>query len=334
LPALAAVLATVGSAAAEGLKERAVLKARVDPVSCLAFSPDGKTLALGGPIERGGRLLLWDLASGKESKSLETPAAVDCLAFSPDGKTLAAHGSHRDVLLWDVRTGQQSASLACDFSVHRLAFSSDGKRVAAADDTEMKLWEVGTGKELSSFRRRWVGGWSPAFSPDLRTLASPMYQDVDLWDVASGKEQLMLPDHRGLVASLSFSADGKTLAVGSYRFEEGGKYFAEVKLWDAVSGKERATFKGDGDLLLVLLSADGKTLVQLGSKALHWRYELKALDVDTGRVFGVVPFKTMREAPRCLALSPDGKAVAAGFADGSVRLWEVAPPERREPPGK
>ena len=63
-------------------------------VSSVAFSPDGKTLAAGyGVFRGGGGVVLWDTARRErlQEKSLAvTEDAVNGVAFSPDGKTLAA----------------------------------------------------------------------------------------------------------------------------------------------------------------------------------------------------------------------------------------------------
>src|SRR5579859_1437376 len=67
---------------------KALLKRHTGTVMCLAFSPDGKTIATGGV---DGIIRLWDGKTGRFEESLPTRRdPVRCLAFSPDGKTLAS----------------------------------------------------------------------------------------------------------------------------------------------------------------------------------------------------------------------------------------------------
>jgi len=81
-------------------------------IECLAFSPDGRTLAGGGRAVGDQRVpaatvLFWDVLSGKEIHQMQIPRlagenTVACLAFSPDGKTLATGGCDTTVLVWQL----------------------------------------------------------------------------------------------------------------------------------------------------------------------------------------------------------------------------------------
>jgi WD40 repeat protein len=178
------------------------IKATFTDRLALAFSPDSKTLACGGALnadwpkgipstdpygivpvlDKGYPVLLWDVASGKETGKLYGPySRIRSLSYSPDGKLLAAASSDGRICLWDAATNKE-----------KLSFLAHPENVD------------------SSFRS------SPglAFGPDNQTLASAgADRTIRLWDLSTGKERGELPTPSRAFC-VSWSKDGRTLATG------------------------------------------------------------------------------------------------------------------------
>jgi RNA polymerase sigma factor (sigma-70 family) len=239
-------------------------------VFSVTFSPDGKTLASG----HSGMVKLWDVATEKERKTWKIEQFIIALAFSPDGKSLAAGYGSGNLNLWDVATGKERIALQGGWPrstggggpgllAMSVAFSPDGKLLAAGRyDHTVKLWDVATGKEKSSFNGHTGPVFSVSFSPDGKTLASGSGDGtVRLWDVATGKEKATLLKDAHWLLCVAFSPDGRTLAAGILPNDKDKKEYV-VKLWDVKSGKERDVLTGYRDMAISSLafSPDGKLL--------------------------------------------------------------------------
>jgi WD40 repeat protein len=179
-------------------------------VNAVAFSPDGKTLAVAG----GKRCLLQKVAPLRGYGG-----AVSTLAFSPDPKQVAAGSVKGTVALWEASSGKRLHELKGHTkAIGGLVFSPDGTRLAsAAADRTVRLWDVRTGRARHTFK--------VPLPTDLLTEDRP---------VTTAEEALARRAWRriceGELRTLFFSREGKLLTVDQ---ADGGS-----RRWDTGTGKE------------------------------------------------------------------------------------------------
>jgi len=293
-------------------------------VTAVAFSPDGKLLAIG---YGDGTARLWNPAT---EQAVGTPlragtgtiGAVNGVAFSPDGKLLATADADGTVRLWNPAGGQAPlASYTGIGGVNGVAFSPDSKLLATADaDGTTRLWNPAGGQAaLASYTGNGAVN-AVAFSPDSKLLATADADGtVRVWNPAGGQAPLASYTGNGAVKGLTFSPDSKLLAtadadgtVGLWNtatgYEVGAPLAADT---GPVPGVNGVAVSSDGTLLA---SADADGTVRLWSTATR-RAIGSTLRAETGPGLGGV---------NAVAFSPDGTLLASADADGTVRLWNPA----------
>ena len=155
--------------------------------TCLAFSANGETLAVG---QADGKITLWNAATGRKRSTLGGHESfVVSLAFAPDGATLVSSGNGRLTRVWDVATGSERFAITgrTNTSV-ALSFSPDGRLLATSDQVTptVRLWDMQNGTEHASLRGPAGAVVGVAISPDGTTLAAAGYQGaVTFWDLDS-----------------------------------------------------------------------------------------------------------------------------------------------------
>lgn len=238
-------------------REFRTLSENNDWVTPVVFSPDGKTLASG---HSDSKIKLWDSVSGKVLKIFAANvSSITQPSFSPNGKKIVAGSDDKTTKLWNLESGEVKIFKDQDSrSIESVTFSPDSKIIAsgslggaillnlspAADDvaknakpdgSDITLWDVASGKKLTTLAGHAFGVYALAFSADGKMLASGGGDRIiKIWDITSGQVLKSFQGHTDSVRFVAFSLDEKTLVSGSND--------RTVKLWDVASGKQLRSF--------------------------------------------------------------------------------------------
>ena len=296
------------------------LKSLPAAVEALAFSPDRRLLAT---ASHDGTGRIWDVSGSKptERAAFRILEGIRSLTFAPSGKSLAAGSGAGTISLFDVSpiaVREYRTLRGAKGSVDAVAFSPDGLLVAGGgEDQTLRIWEPGTG--IASEPRNLLPGHTQAirtiaFAPDGKSLATGSRDSsARVWALnrIRPSQQMSLP-HGGEVGTVAYSPDGKTLITS-------GKDKV-IWLWDltALKATVRTRLPGhSGETRLVLMTPDAETVVSVGagSDVMNW-------SPRTGRLrreCTLPPSSATR-----FALTPDGRYLARGMANGSVEVFRVA----------
>jgi RNA polymerase sigma factor (sigma-70 family) len=317
---------------------------RIPERGAAAFSPDGKTVAVGG---WNGAVTLYDSRTGQRlGRQIGHAGQADRLAFSPDGRLLASRSfTDQTVRIWDARSGRPLHVLGGrDNHGYTLAFSPDGRRVVWGDwegrvhladpqtDEEVAGWQVD--KEIKTID-------ALAFTPDGRTLATVSYQAMrpgqarptllQTWDVAGHKELSRRQQPLGRLAGsgVTFGPGGRVIVLRE-TFYQAEYLTPSLVLRDVSRGRELVKLSGIGrhDVLCFAFSPDSAVVAAVTSENVtrgpssNWEnYKVRLWETASGEELLVIPVKTTLGG--ALAFSPNGRLIAAADSD-TIHLWDAA----------
>jgi Tol biopolymer transport system component len=302
-------------------------------VSSVAFSPDGKTLAVGltnetaASPDNSGTTSLWNVATGKRIATLGSSGGAE--AFTSDGAMLATVGGfgNSHTILWDTATSKRVGILDDHqgASVENIAFSPGGKLLAANDSNAIiYLWSVPTRHVLRTLVEIQAATTSVAFSPNGKILATGLGNNqVLLWNPATGRQVSTLTGAGDApITSVAFSPGGTMIAASD---QDGLTYVWSVATRRRVAtlqdphsyGADAVAFSPGGTMLATGDSNGNTYLWNLPAKALAG-----TLTNPTGQVTSLLTGES-RTAVFSVAFSPDGRTLATADTNGSAYLWRI-----------
>jgi WD40 repeat protein len=293
---------------------------QTQPVSYCAYSPDGRTLAVGGffaPARGTAQIVLIDAATGRETAQFAGHRGeIDFVAFA-GGRTLVSAGRDALFRVWDLQTGAEIRQFPRPGEQYPKAeaVSPDGRYLACVDPTDFQpaplhLYEIATGRELvKEILPR--SARDLAFAPDgrslaVRGLAMAVEGSAMRWyELPSGREKARwrLPEDQ-LHGTLACSNGGPYLLTAS-----GDRLTA----YDVAAGRT-----AEFPLRLPICMARQPAAIDLLITTFGTRLEV--WDLKTGRPRHPTTGHTQPIAG--VALTPDGHAVTADA--GSVHRWDAA----------
>jgi len=252
----------------------------------LAFSPDGRALAIGG----AATVALYDPASGRALWALPTPARPTAIAFAPDGAILAIGLADGRVLLCRVADGAVARIL------------DRPGRVYGSQD-----WYITVG--------------SLSFSPDGLLLAGGYVGLVAVWPLATGGSPTILGLDPAVVEALAFEEGGAYLrvvlpgSIDSTRLSLPNLHRWRTSDWRLV---DSWTVQVIGT---ASLTGNGPTLATAGDGVAIWNLGGPMPMRRATPLAG--PYWSTTSLPQ-LAFSPRGDLVVGGTSFGKIYLWDAA----------
>ncbi len=293
-------------------------RATPPPVRDVVYTRDGKTLVVAShhrvwclPISNDGQSWHVD-GMTNEITSLAIGPAGDLVYVGVGrpgigGRVIVLQSGFSRIGQFMLPDGHRDAILA-------MILSPDGKTLATCSyDTQVKLWDVATGKLLHTLKEHSDAVYGVTFHPQGKMFATcAADRTVKIWDTATAKLLFTFSDSTDWNYAVAWRPNGKHLAAAGVD--------KSIRIWEVneQGGKiVHAVFAHEGPVTKLIYSKDGGTLYSLGQDRV-----VKAWDAE--RMVERKVYERQPETVLSMALRPDQKQLALGRYDGQVVFVDTA----------
>ncbi len=319
-----------------------VINPNLGAAYCVAISPSGELLAVGGGDWQQGGVKLYDLATGTELAEIKSPKGfVHALAFTPDSQKLVGGSADGAVRIWQLdrsaATTDTKAESPAEASqdvepikpvarlenhegpIFGLAVTADGQTaLSTSDDYFTNVWNLAAGAKAAAHKSDGAMRCVAVTADGALAAWSGGQKTIVVWDLKNDKVLTTLEGHTNWVYSLQFTKDNRRLLSASRD--------RTVRLWDLATGKTSLQLETiNREDVIARLSPDETQILASSDNF----YTLTLWNVADGQSHMKLHGHGV-EGVFAAAFSPDGKQIATADARGVIFLRDAVTGQPRK----